>query len=109
VVAPPAAAVPPPAPTPPAATPEVITVNEEDPVEMVAEQEAPEAYEVILANVEPKLPQPRLFNVIMRDYEESPSRMMDGPHELDHLDDFDDPTEADYDVDEWYPEDGSND
>jgi hypothetical protein len=29
----------------------------------------------------------------MRDYEESPSRMMDDLHELD------DPTEADYDVD----------
>jgi hypothetical protein len=39
----------------------------------------------------------------MRDYEESPSRMMNDLHELD------DPTEADYDVDEWYPEDGSND
>jgi hypothetical protein len=39
----------------------------------------------------------------MRDYEESLSRMMDDPHELDDL------TEADYDVDEWYPEDGSND
>jgi hypothetical protein len=38
----------------------------------------------------------------MRDYKESPSRMMDDPHELD------DPTEADYDVDEWYPVDGSN-
>jgi hypothetical protein len=33
----------------------------------------------------------------MREYEESPLRMMDDPHELD------DPTEADYDVDEWYP------
>jgi hypothetical protein len=39
----------------------------------------------------------------MRDYEESLSRMMDDPHELDDL------TKADYDVDEWYPEDGSND
>jgi hypothetical protein len=29
--------------------------------------------------------------------------MMDDPHELD------DPTEADYDVDEWFLEDGSND
>jgi hypothetical protein len=25
------------------------------------------------------------------------------------LDDLDDPTEADYDVDEWFLEDGSND
>jgi hypothetical protein len=39
----------------------------------------------------------------MRDYEESPSRM------IDDLDDLDDSTEADYDVDEWYPVDGSND
>jgi hypothetical protein len=61
---------------------------------------------VILANAEPKLPQPRLFNMIMREYEESPLRMVNGPHELDDLDDL---TEADYDVDEWFPEDGSND
>jgi hypothetical protein len=39
----------------------------------------------------------------MRDYLESPSRLMDDLHELD------DPTEADYDVEEWNPEDGSND
>jgi hypothetical protein len=38
--------------------------------------------------------------MIMRDYEERPSRMMNGPHELDDLDDLDEPTEADYDVDE---------
>jgi hypothetical protein len=36
----------------------------------------------------------------MRNNEESPSRMMD---------DLDDPTAADYDVDEWYPTDGRND
>jgi hypothetical protein len=65
--------------------------------------------EVISTDAEPELPQPRLFNVIMRDYEESPSRMMDGPHELDDLDDLDDPTEADYDVDEWFLIDISND
>jgi hypothetical protein len=81
----------------------VIIVEEEDPVEMVPEQEAPEAYEVIMADAEPEPAQPRVYNVIMRDYEESPLRMMDIPHELD------DPIEADYDVDEWYPEDGSND
>jgi hypothetical protein len=39
----------------------------------------------------------------MRDYEESPSRMMDD------LDDLDDPIEADYDVEEWFLTDGSND
>jgi hypothetical protein len=58
---------------------------------------------VILPEAEPKPPQPRLFNVVMHNYEESPSRMMDDPHELDDL------TKADYDVDECYPEDGSRD
>jgi hypothetical protein len=33
----------------------------------------------------------------MRDYEESPLRMMDD------LDDLDDSTEVDYDVNEWFP------
>jgi hypothetical protein len=28
---------------------------------------------------------------------------------MDDLHELDDPTEADYDVDEWYPEDGSSD
>jgi hypothetical protein len=42
----------------------------------------------------------------MRDYEESPSRMMDN---LDDLHELDNPTEADYDVDERYPKDGGND
>jgi hypothetical protein len=28
---------------------------------------------------------------------------------MDDLDDLDDPTEVDYDVDEWFPEGGSND
>jgi hypothetical protein len=88
---------------------EVISVNEEDPVEMVPEQEAPEVHEVILADAEAELPLPHLFNVIMRDYEESPSRMMDGPYELDDLDDLDDPIKANNDVDEWFPTDGSND
>jgi hypothetical protein len=69
-------------------------------------RKTPEAHEVILADAEPELPHPRLFNVIMRDYKESPSRMMDDLHELD---DLDDPTEVDYDVDEWFPADDSND
>jgi hypothetical protein len=46
--------------------------------------------------------------MIMRDYDESPPRMVNGPLELDDLDDLDDPTEANYNVDEWFPEDGSN-
>jgi hypothetical protein len=67
-------------------------------MEMTPEQETPVVREVILADAEPKLPQPRLFNMIIREYEESPLRMENGPHELD---DLDDPTEADYDVNEW--------
>jgi hypothetical protein len=39
----------------------------------------------------------------MMDYKESLSRMMDD------LDDLDDLTEADYNMNEWFPEDGSND
>jgi hypothetical protein len=62
---------------------------------MVLEQEAAVAHEVILEDVEPKLLQPCFFNMIMRDYEESLPRMVNGPHELD---DLDDPTEADYDM-----------
>jgi hypothetical protein len=62
-------AIAPPAPAPvPAAMPEEI-VEEEAPVEMVPEQEAPMAHEVILADAEPEPPQPRLFNMIMRDFE----------------------------------------
>jgi hypothetical protein len=80
---------------------------------MVPEQEAPLAHEVILADVEPKPSQPRLFNMIMRDYEESPLRMENGLHELDDLDDLydldDDTNEGHSDMDEWFPEDGSND
>jgi hypothetical protein len=95
--APPAAT--PPVPTPPAAAREVTFIEEQDPMEMVPEQEAPEAHEVIMADVELEPSQPRLYNVVMRDYEESPLRTMD---------DLDDLTEADYDVNEWFPEDGSN-
>jgi hypothetical protein len=94
--------MPPPAPTPPATTPEEI-VEDEAPMEMVLKQEAPVVHEVILVDAEPKQLQPRLYDVLMRDFLESPSRKMDAPHELDDL------NEADYDVDEWYPEDGSND
>jgi hypothetical protein len=98
----------PPAPVSPVVAPEEI-IKEEAPVEMVPRQEALEAHEVILADAEPELPQPCLFSMIMRDYEESPSNMVNGLHEQDDLDDLDDPTEADYDVDEWFLEDGSND
>jgi hypothetical protein len=72
-------------------------------VEIIPEQEAPVAHEVILANVEPELPQPHLYRTLMRDWEENPLRTMDD------LDDLDDLTEASSDIDERFPEDGSND
>jgi hypothetical protein len=73
-------------------------------MEMVPEQEAPMAHEVILADAEPEMSQPRLYLALMRDYEERPPRMME---DLDDLDD--DPNEGRSDMDEWFPEDGSND
>jgi hypothetical protein len=71
---------------------------------MVPEQEAPMVHEVILAEDEPEMPQPRLYHALMWDYEESPPRMMD---DLDDLDD--DLNEGRSDMDEWFLEDGSND
>jgi hypothetical protein len=65
----------PPAPAPLAVVPEEI-VKEEAPVEMVPKQEAPVVHEVILADAELELPRPRLFNMIMRDYEERRWRMV---------------------------------
>jgi hypothetical protein len=51
--------------------------------------------------------------MITRDYEESLPRMENGPQELDDfydLDDLDDDANEDYsDMDEWFPQDGSND
>jgi hypothetical protein len=52
----PPAIAPPSVPAPPTAAPKVIVVDEEDPVEMDPEQEAPEAHEVILADADPELP-----------------------------------------------------
>jgi hypothetical protein len=87
----------------PTAAPKEI-VKEEDPIEMVPKQEDHVAQEVILADAEPEMPQPHLYYTLMRDYEESPPRMVD---DLDNLDD--DPNEGRSDMDEWFPEDGSND
>jgi hypothetical protein len=101
--APPIAVVPPSAPAPPTATVPEEVIVEEDPIEMVPKQESPVAHDVILANAKPELPHPCLYRTLMRDYEESPSRMMDD------LDDVDDLTEASSDMDEWFPKDGSND
>jgi hypothetical protein len=101
----------PPTPTR-AAVPEEI-IEEEAPMELVPRQEAPMAHEVILPDAEPEPPQPRLFNMIMRDYEEIPPRMENGPHELHDLDDMydldDDPNEGRSNMDEWFPNDVSND
>jgi hypothetical protein len=93
----------PPAPVPPAAAPEEV-VEEEEPIEMVLEQEALVAHEVILVDAEAEMPQPLLYHTLMRDYEESPPRMVD---DLDDLDN--DPNEGRSDMDEWFHEDGSND
>jgi hypothetical protein len=93
----------PPATAPAAAAPEVDAEEEEDPEMLISEQEAPKELEVILPDEEPEPLQPRLFTVLMRDHEESPSRV------YDDLDDLDDSTLADYDVDDWFLEDGSCD
>jgi hypothetical protein len=99
----PDAVVPSPFPTPPAAAHEVIVINNEDLMEMVPELDDPVAHELILVDAAPELPQPRLYCTLIWDHEERTSTMMDDPHELD------DPTDANYDVDEGYAEDGSND
>jgi hypothetical protein len=49
-------------------------IEEEAPMEMVLEQETPVAHEVILADAETEPPQPRLFNMITRDYEDLDDR-----------------------------------
>jgi hypothetical protein len=71
---------------------------------MNPEQEAPVLHEVILANGEPKMLQLRIYHALMRDNEENPLRMEDDFDDLD-----DDPNDGHFDMDEWFPEDGSND
>jgi hypothetical protein len=70
-------------------------IDEEGPVEVIPNQEALMPHEVILADVEPEMPQLRLFHALMRDYEENPLRLKD---EFDDLDD--DPSEEHLDMDE---------
>jgi hypothetical protein len=97
----------PPATVPPPPAPLVVTpeeVDDEGPVEMILEQEAPVSQEVILADAEPEMSQLRLYHTLMRDYEEHLLRMED---DFDYLDD--DLNEGRSDMDEWFPEDGSND
>jgi hypothetical protein len=71
---------------------------------MNPEREAPVLHEVILANGEPKMLQLRIYHALMRDNEENPLRMEDDFDDLD-----DDPNDGHFDMDEWFPEDGSND
>jgi hypothetical protein len=61
-------------------------------------------HEVILADAEPEMLQLRLYHAVMRDYEEIPLRMEDDFDDLDN-----DPNEGRSDMDEVFPEDGSND
>jgi hypothetical protein len=70
-------------------------IDKEGPVEVIPNQEALMPHEVILADVEPEMPQLRLFHALMRDYEENPLRLKD---EFDDLDD--DPSEEHLDMDE---------
>jgi hypothetical protein len=73
-------------------------------MEMIPEQEAPVVHEIILAYDEPEMPQPGLYHALMRYYAESPPRMMDDFDDLD-----DDLNEGRSNMDEWFPEEGSND
>jgi hypothetical protein len=73
-------------------------------METIPEQEALVPHEVILADAKPEMSQLRLYKALMRDYMESPPRMMDDFDDLD-----DDPNDGRSDMDEWFPEDGSND
>jgi hypothetical protein len=86
---------------PPAALPEEI--DDEGPVEVIPAEEALVPHEVVVADVEPEMPELRLYHALRRDYEENPLRMMDDFDDLD-----DDPNEDRSDMDEWFPEDGSN-
>jgi hypothetical protein len=89
--APPAATPPP--PVPPAAAPEEI--NEEGPMEVILEQEAPMSHEVVLADGESVMPELRLYHALMRDYEEDLLRLED---DFDDL--VDDPSKDHSDMDE---------
>jgi hypothetical protein len=89
-------------PAPPAAVPKEI--NEEGPMEAIPEQEVLMPHEVIMAEAEPEIPQLCLYRALMRHYEENPLRLED---DFDDLDNY--PNGGRFDVDEWNPEDGSND
>jgi hypothetical protein len=97
----------PPATAPPPLVPHVTApeeINEEGPVEVIPEQEAPAPHGVVSADVEPMMPQLLLYHVLMRDYEENPLRLEDDFDDLDN-----DLSEDLSDIDEWFTNDGSND
>jgi hypothetical protein len=95
------AVVPPPL-APPVAAPEEI--DEEGPMEVIPEQEVPMPHEDILADAKPEMPQLHLYHALMRDSEGNPLRMDDDFDDLD-----DDLNEGRSKMDEWFPDDGSND
>jgi hypothetical protein len=78
--------------------------DKEGPVEVIPEQEAPIPHEVIPVDVEPMMPQLRLYHALMRDYEENPLRLEDDFDDLD-----DNPSEDHSNMDKYFPDDESND
>jgi hypothetical protein len=66
---------------PPAAAPKEI--DDEGPMEMIPEQEAPVPHEVILADAEPEMLQLHLCHALMTDYEENLPRMEEDFDDLD--------------------------
>jgi hypothetical protein len=61
-------------------------------------------HEVVPVDAEPVMPQLRLYHALLRDYEENLLRLEDDFDDLD-----DDPSEDCFDMEEWFPDDGSND
>jgi hypothetical protein len=70
-------------------------IDKEGPVEAIPEQEALVSHEVVPADVEPMVPQLRLYHAVMRDYEDNLLRMEDDFDDLD-----DDSSEDHSDMDE---------
>jgi hypothetical protein len=61
-------------------------------------------HEVVPVDAEPVMPQLCLYHALLRDYEENLLRLEDDFDDLD-----DDPSEDCFDMEEWFPDDGSND
>jgi hypothetical protein len=79
-------------------------INEEGHVEVIPEEEAPVLHEVVLTDAKLVMPQLCLYHALMRDYEEDPLRLEDDFDDLD-----DDPSKGHSDMDDWFPDDVSND